>query len=469
LSDRIPKAAVIVAVCFVPLLLALLALSRPGYFTSQTYLGGLLLFEFIFAALWMYRKVFFPLVLAAFLFAGTPVPLGSFWTAGRWIFLGVGALAGTVIMLKDRSHRVGSFHALALFAVLAGSVSAAVCRYTGFSFLKVLSLFLLFAYSATGARLAVFGRENRFFTGLLTGCEVFVALMAILYAGGIEAMGNPNSLGAVMGVVAAPILLWGSMLEESSSVHHRRLVLCGVALYLVFHSHSRAGISAAFFSCALLCLALRRYKLLGQGICAVLIVVAASAIVDPQAVPAFVDSIVYKGKDPNLGVLSSRESPWKGAVESIRKHLWFGSGFGITDNGQDASTHLNSFATDERASRENGSSYLTIVTWVGLVGAPPFFLLLGVLLYKIMRTVFWMLSTGNPYHPAIPLAAVTFAGMIHAGLEDWLFAPGYYLCVFFWSTAFLLVDFAPWAPFPSFSAPGRAQWQRPARNLVPSR
>jgi hypothetical protein len=27
--------------------------------------------------------------------------------------------------------------------------------------------------------------------------------------------------------------------------------------------------------------------------------------------------------------------------------------------------------------------------------------------------------------------------------EDWLFAPGYYLCVFFWSLAFVLVDVAP--------------------------
>jgi hypothetical protein len=27
--------------------------------------------------------------------------------------------------------------------------------------------------------------------------------------------------------------------------------------------------------------------------------------------------------------------------------------------------------------------------------------------------------------------------------EDWLFAVGYYLCVFFWSCAFALVDLAP--------------------------
>ena len=39
-------------------------------------------------------------------------------------------------------------------------------------------------------------------------------------------------------------------------------------------------------------------------------------------------------------------------------------------------------------------------------------------------------------------ALITFAGLIHAGFEDWLFAAGSYLCVFFWVSAFLLIDLA---------------------------
>jgi hypothetical protein len=35
---------------------------------------------------------------------------------------------------------------------------------------------------------------------------------------------------------------------------------------------------------------------------------------------------------------------------------------------------------------------------------------------------------------------VTVAGLIHAAFEDWLFAAGSYLCLFFWVLAFLLVD-----------------------------
>jgi hypothetical protein len=469
-NERIPKMALIGLAAVTPLILAYLAYNRPGYFSSQTYLGGLLAFEFLFAALWTYRKVFFPLILMSFVFAGINLPLGSFWTMGRWVFLAVGALAGTVIMLKQRSHRVSGIHLIAVFAVLGALVSAAVSRYTGFALLKVLSLFLLFLYAGTGARLAVTGRENKFFTGLLAGCELFVGAIALFYVVGIEAMGNPNSLGAVMGVVGAPILLWGTLIEEGSVAHHRRLLLCGVSLYLVCHSHSRAGIMAAFLTCGLLCVALRRYKLLAQGIGIILIAVTASAIVDPdafsRAVSSLTASFIYKDKDPALGLLNSRQSPWQGAIDSIHRHFWFGTGFGITDNGLDASSHLSTFETHETVSRENGSSYLSIVSWVGLAGVLPFVFLLLALLGKIGRTFLWMLNTGNASHPAVPLALVVFAGLLHAGFEDWLFAPGYYLCVFFWSVAFILVDVAPWAPLPSFTLPWRATLLRQAAGSV---
>jgi hypothetical protein len=62
-----------------------------------------------------------------------------------------------------------------------------------------------------------------------------------------------------------------------------------------------------------------------------------------------------------------QQTPWQGAMQSIRSHFWFGSGFGTTDNGQDASAQVgqyNGFATSEAVTSENGSSYLSIVSWV---------------------------------------------------------------------------------------------------------
>jgi hypothetical protein len=466
LTDRVSKLLLIGLAAIAPFFLAYAAYSRPGYFTSQTYLGGLLVFEFLFAAVWFYRQIFFPLVLIAFLLAGVDLPVGSVWITARWVFLCAGALAGTMIMLKDRSHRIGAFHAMALFCILSAVVSAAVCRYTGFALLKVLSLFLLFLYCATGARLAVTGRESRFFSGLLLGCEIFTAVMAAFYFVGIDAMGNPNSLGAIMGVVMTPMLLWGTLLPEAAHIHQRRQILCAIAFYLTIHSQSRAGIATVLLACSLLCVSLRRYKLMAQCVGILVILITASAIINPdafsQTVSNLTESFVYKGKDPNRGILASRETPWQGAIDSIKKHYWFGSGFGVTDNGQDASAHLSTFETHETVSRENGSSYLTIVTWVGMAGVWPFaFLMLG-LMSRIMRTVFWMMSTHDPLHPAVPLAIIIFAGLLHAGFEDWLFAPGYYLTVFFWAIAFILVDVAPWAPFPSFTTPWRAKLMREA-------
>jgi hypothetical protein len=65
-----------------------------------------------------------------------------------------------------------------------------------------------------------------------------------------------------------------------------------------------------------------------------------------------------------------------------------------------------------------------------------------------------MWKTGVAAHPAVPLSIVIVAGTIHASLEDWMFAGGNYLCVFFWSLAFILVDVSTHASFPL--APGYA-------------
>lgn len=429
-----------------PLVLALFAYSRPGYF-NQTYLGGLLLFECLAASVWLYRRIFFALVIVAFLFAGVELPVGSLWTAARWAILGVGALVGSAIMLRDRKYRIGWFHVLAMFTVLAALVSAAVSRYSSLSFLKVLSLLTLFIYAGTGARVAVTGRENRFFAGLLTGCEFFVGAVGAAYFAGIEVMGNPNSLGAVMGVAGAPILLWGIFVSEETFPRRRRIALFAVALYLTFVSHARASMAAAFICCVLLCVALRKYRMLMNGVIVIAIIVAGAAIFQPEefsnTVTALTDTVIFKGKDPSEGLLGSRLSPWQAAVDSIHNHFWFGTGFGTSDNGQDATEDVGKFSTLVAASSEHGSSYLAIITWVGMVGVLPFVLLMVTLSRKVVETVVWMRRTGNAYHPAVPLAMVVFAGMLHAALEDWLFAPGYYLCVFYWSVAFIFVDYVP--------------------------
>lgn len=464
MTDRLPKLVFFTGLILSVPMLAYLALTRPVYFSNTTILGGLIALECLLVALWLYRRVFLALTLVAFLFAGTDLPVGGFWTAGRWMFLITGAFVGCFIMLKERYSHFVLFHALAIFAILSALVSAAVSRYPGFALMKAASLFLLFLYAGTGARLAIFGRENRFLTGLLIGSEITAGVVGAFYLMGNELLGNPNSLGAVMAVLV-PVLLWGMLINPEPLVHHRRFLLFMLCMYMLFHSQSRASLLAGFISCGFLCLALRKYKLFGQGVVVLVIMITAAAIINPGAfsrrVSSLTSSVVYKDKDPAQGVFASRLSPWQTATESIKKHLWFGSGFGTTDTGQDASDHLGKFTTTVASTSENGSSYLTIVSWVGLVGVVPFAFLLLSLLGKIGRTMLWMLRTRNPFHPAVPISMVLLAGLIHAAFEDWLFAPGYYLCVYFWSLAFIFVDYAPWAPLASFSVPWRPLAVRP--------
>jgi O-antigen ligase len=271
-----------------------------------------------------------------------------------------------------------------------------------------------------------------------------VVITALFYFAGIEALGNPNSLGAVMGVVVAPVLLWGTLLKQEAFAYRRRMLLYALAMYLTFSSHARAGMLAAFISCGLLCVALRRYRLLAQGIGIIAILAATGAIVQPEAfsraVSGMTSTVIFKGRDATQGVLSSRKSPWQDTIESIHQHFWFGTGFGTSDNRWDAPDNLSKFSTVSAASAEHGSSYLAITAWVGMLGILPFVLLLGFLVGKIVQTLVWMSRTGNPAHGAVPLAIILVAGLAHAFFEDWLFAPGYYLCVFYWSMAFVFVD-----------------------------
>ena len=437
------KIVAISGVIVLPVVLAYFAYWYPGYFSSQTYLERLIFLEFLAVAVWLFRKTFYSVVIVSFLLAGVQLPLGSMWTTARWLVLGIGVLVGLAIMLRDRRYSFQTFHLLAFFAILAGMVSAAVSQYTTVSSLKVLSLFLLFLYAATGARLAVFDRESRFFAGLITGAEIFVALVTVFYLMGREIMGNPNSLGAVMGVAAAPILLWGIMVAQDSFARRRRVIFYAIAMYLTYFSQARAAIAAACLSSVLLCLALRKYKLLAQGVGAVAVLVAVIGITAPEvysgAISTVSSTVVFKGRDPSEGLLSSRHSVWQETMDTVHDHFWFGTGFGTSDTGQQ-SAETGVFASSSTISTEHGSSYLAIIAWVGMMGVLPFVLLLGVLGTKVFQTFFWIFRNGNANYGAVPLAALMVACMVHAAFEDWLFAPGYYLCVFFWTMAFVFID-----------------------------
>src|SRR5207248_5773577 len=144
---------------------------------------------------------------------------------------------------------------------------------------------------------------------------------------------------------------------------------------------------------------------------------------------------LYKGKDER-GVLASRQGPWDETWKVIRDHPWFGSGFGTSLTGDDLTqieTRYQGSHVDTRVIREHGNSYLAIAEWVGLMGVVPFILLLLLAAHNAARVFLWVRSTGDFSSAALPAAAVVAAGLVHAAFEDWMFAVGYYVCVFFWT------------------------------------
>jgi O-antigen ligase len=445
--------------CF--LFIAWLAFLHPQYMGSYTDLGALIFAEILVAALWHYEQRFFPLLMMVFMWAGTAVPLRGSAAYGRWLVLAVAAIAGCVIYLRTRGLSLGIFHLVALFSVASALVSGMVSSDPRSALLKTASLLLLFLYGATGARFAVIGREAKFLSGMLLSCEFLVYISAALYfIFHYPIYGNPNSLGVVMGIVATPILLWGVLVSEGSPIGRRRFFAFGLCQLLLLSSYARAGFVAAAVSYIFLCVGLRRYRLLMK--CTGMVILAAALIATIMPRPgadagSFVVTFLYKGHR-GKGIMASRRSPWDQTAAVIRKHPWFGSGFGTSVTSSDEVQSTSTVQSEIAITREHGNSYLAITEWVGLLGVVPFLVLVCLVGVNVGRVMIWVRRTGNPYSPALPIAAVLAAGVVHATFEDWMFAVGYYMCVFFWILAFVLVD---------LTHNGRQEFAHPASTAPP--
>jgi O-antigen ligase len=417
------------------------------YFGDVSFLGAVLLVEIIIASLWKYDQRFFALIIITFLWAGLHIPLQSAGSVGRWIVLAAGAMAGFVVWIKTPRSSFRAIHLIAFFCVCAAFVSATVSPFFQMASLKALSLSLLFLYCASGARLAVLGREDRFFRGMIWGCEIAVYITAICYLGLSDSIwGNPNSLGAVMSIGVFPILLWGWVTSNGPMEKIRRIVTLLLCTYLIRFSMSRAAMVTMAFVTVIFCVCLHRYKLLVKITAAVLFLVAAGGMLAPeslnQQVEDFKDAFLYKGHKDE-GIMGSRRGPWEQSITSIKEHPWFGTGYGTSPSGVDPGLNFGKINSSAESEREHGSSYITIAEWVGLLGVMPFVALLAVAISNVWKVCALMNRTTDPRYYSIPLAMVVLSGFVHATFEDWLFAVGSYLSLFFWVCAFQLADLVP--------------------------
>jgi O-Antigen ligase len=430
--------------------LFVLAERMPGLFADTDLLGGILALQVACIGLSHFEEIFFPLMMVTFLIAGSFLPFSGPATSLRWLFLTVGALGGFVIWIKRPGARhFGPFHLMALFCVTSALVSAAVSEVPKTALLKAASLFLLFLYASAGARLTIAERGEQFIAGLVSACEALVYFSAVCYfVLRFSVFGNPNALGAIIGIIAVPVLLWGASIAETRGLRQRRLfalILCGGLLYL---SDARASILGAAVVFLLFSVALRNQRLLfrcafiGAFFFSVMAVVSPSHLED--AVSSAAGRIIYKERDATTGIFGSRYFPWLETLSVVKRHPWLGSGFGTSEmGGRRPAFAPSSVYTTEGTNREHGSSYLALAEYLGVLGAIPFVILLLMLIRALVRVFLYARATANFYQPSVPFALVVVAGLVHACFEDWLFAVGSYLCVFFWVSAFLLIDVVP--------------------------
>ena len=443
------------------------AQSRPGLFSNSHYLGGILLLELILINLWHYERIFLPFLLIVFLWAGMDLPLSD--SAGltvRWVVLGFGALAGYMMWMKHRREQpLTVFHLMAFFCVISALVSAMVSDYPEVALLKVLSLVMLFLYCACGARYAIHGREQQFVRGLVLACELIVYLSAVAYLIlGREVYGNRNALGAVIGIATFPVLAWAALATENTTSRRRLGACLLLSGFLLYFSSSRASIAGAVVSGTILCVVTARRRALLRGAFLVALFLTVAGAINPSGFQDFLATqtatLVYKHDQAGHNLMASREGPWKATMASIDKHPWFGSGFGTSDMGEgevQGVSHLGKPLREVTGSMETVTwqwwniwdCWALCLSWV-------WFLLT---IRNVWKVCAWMRHSGKFGHYAVPLAMVVIAGLVHAFFEDWLFAVGNYLCLYFWIAAFALTEFAPAtmavrAP----SHPSRASW-----------
>ena len=453
MKESAAKILLVGATLLAALLLVWYAQRHPGFFSNTDYLGGILLLELILVSLWRYEIRFLPFMMIVFLWAGMNVPYEIAGLAARWFVLGSGALAGFTMWIKNRrEQRLTAFHLVAFFCVIAALVSAMVSDFPQIALLKVLSLFMLFLYCASGARCAIHGREEQFLRGLIVSCETLVyASSAAYFILRLELFGNRNALGAIIGVAAFPILAWAALASQSPAFRRRMTVALFLCFFLLYASASRASIAGAIVSGTVLCLVTARPRAFYRGAFVIVLFVTVLGAFAPsrlEEVYSQSEAMIYKHTDQTR-VLASREGPWKETFASIKKHPWLGSGFGTSDIGDPETIATTATYSLEGSNREHGNSYLAIAEYMGLLGLVPFAVLLILTLRNVWRVCAWVRRTGDLRPYAVPFSVLIIGALVHAAFEDWLFAVGYYLCVFFWICAFMVADFVSTAPVPT--------------------
>jgi len=378
-------------------------------------------------------------VFLTFLLAGSSVPARSAFAMARWPVLAMASALGVAIVSRrTRTMAFDGFHLASLF-VVGGLVASSVFSVNPTeSLLKALGYAGLVIFSATGARLNWLQGEARFARALVLAAELLVCVSAVSYGIFSHSLyGNPNSLGALMGVFAVPVLTWAVLTPQLGPRLRPTLALV-LAGALLISSVARASWIGVFLAVVLVLISARRYAPLVVGVVLLLTTILGLFFYAPSKVAFLQSEVIYKENrgESGTGMLQSREGPWQESIQSIRRHPWTGIGFGVTENTASFEGKFQS----EVGRREHGSSYLAWLEGTGIIGSGILLFWLAHLFANIWRTATLVRRNRSLFYLAVPSAMIALAILAHATFEDSLVAPGYYVTVLFWIMSSCLND-----------------------------
>jgi O-antigen ligase len=418
------------------LLLFYLSVKRP-YLFDQFNLIALMAIVITGLIASQYETHFWMVMIAVFFWAGSEFPLAVAMNVFRWVVLGSGAFLALAYYVQKKNRIPFNYlHLLGLFTVVAAFASALVSVNPLLTLLKALSLAALFLYGSMGARIFWSRDPEVFVRKLVLMAEGLVYFTAICYLASFEVWGNPNSLGLIMGCICWPTLLWRFITPTARRKSPRLIIALLVCGTLLVFSVSRASLVAAAVTSMFLLVGARRYRMLMIGTSLFMLILLNMYLVTPERFQNTSRTLLYKtGKQGDI--MESRQKPWERSIATFQEHPWLGVGFGAADNSSD---WRFTYATQGNLTRERGSSYLTMLETTGLVGAVFIALLIFALVREIWIVFSWLRRTGKVNQPAVVAASIIAAGLVNAVFEDWMFAVGYYMSVFFWLLAFSLRD-----------------------------
>lgn len=240
--------------------------------------------------------------------------------------------------------------------------------------------------------------------------------------GGLARHSMVLGLCAAIGLVTS---LWGVLLNKHRIPKRNLFIICLICCFLsLLLSASRSATGGAIIGCLVLLYINYRQrisKLLGIGFAIVgLLVLAfpayenyAHALIDKQ------ESNLKKGSS-----ISSREDKWNNRIAEFESSPIFGVGFASVNK---------EYREDYSAKTgvvEPGSSYLSLLSMVGIFGLTAFLCVVIPILKRLYRSCVNS-PTKSENLLLISIIAVLLVSMI---AEGYILAGGSYFCFFFWLT-----------------------------------